>query len=210
MKNLLIIGARGFGREVYNLALACKGYQKDYVVKGFLDDKSDALDGFKGYPPIVSSVEDYEVQPDDVFICALGVPLYRKQYAEIILDKGGEFITLIHPTSLCLLNTAIGKGCIILRNVTVSCDVQIGDFVSIQSAASLGHDTKIADWCVLGCRTFFGGGSKIDSEALIHTGAIILPKKKVGHGAVVGAGAVVVRDVKPGTTVYGNPAIRLK
>ena len=54
MKNLLIIGARGFGREVYNTALESVGYEKEFIVKGFLDGKSDALNGYEGYPPIIN------------------------------------------------------------------------------------------------------------------------------------------------------------
>ena len=97
MKDLLIIGARCFGREVYDLAMDCIDAGADFVVKGFLDDKKDALDGLGEYPPIVSSVEDYEIQPDDVFICGLGTPEWRKVYTEKILAKGGVFISLISP-----------------------------------------------------------------------------------------------------------------
>ena len=50
MKNLIIIGARGFGREVYNLYLDCRRNDPELVCKGFLDDKADALDGYEGYP----------------------------------------------------------------------------------------------------------------------------------------------------------------
>ena len=71
MKNLIIIGARGWGREVYAHAQYSHGYLEDYDIKGFLDDKADALDGMNGYPPILGSVEDYKPQSDDVFICAL-------------------------------------------------------------------------------------------------------------------------------------------
>lgn len=50
----------------------CIGYQTEYVVKGFLDDNKNALDGMSAYPPIIESFEDYEPQPDDGFVCALG------------------------------------------------------------------------------------------------------------------------------------------
>ena len=62
MKNLLIIGARGFGREVFDISTQTKEYNNDWIIKGFLDDKVDALEGFNNYPSIISSVEDYEVQ----------------------------------------------------------------------------------------------------------------------------------------------------
>lgn len=89
MKHLVIIGARGFGREIFYLAQNSIGYKTDFEVKGYLDDKSDALEGYNGYPPIISSVENYEVCDDDVFICALGDPRFKKQYANIIKEKGG-------------------------------------------------------------------------------------------------------------------------
>ena len=84
MKKLLIIGARGFGRGVYHLFMDCVkfGSIKDVECKGFLDGNKDALKGYSGYPPIISSVEDYVVDADDVFVCAMGDPVYRKLYAE--------------------------------------------------------------------------------------------------------------------------------
>ena len=50
MKQLLIIGARGWGREVCDIAKACIAAGAEFLVKGFLDDKSDALDGYDNYP----------------------------------------------------------------------------------------------------------------------------------------------------------------
>ena len=66
MKHLLIIGARGFGREIYRSFIHTKPYiEKEIDVKGFLDDKADALDGLKGeWPPIIGAVETYEIQRD--------------------------------------------------------------------------------------------------------------------------------------------------
>ena len=100
MKHLIIIGARGWGREIYAAVRNTKAYQdQEYDVKGFLDDKTDALDGLKGdFPPILGSVESYEVQPDDVFFCAMGDSQWRKHYAEMISSKGGRFISVINPT----------------------------------------------------------------------------------------------------------------
>ena len=84
MKHLLIIGARGWGREIYNMLPECIGYGTDFVMKGFLDDKADALDNTPGYPSIIGSVEQYEPQKDDVFICAMGDAHWKKHYVEIV------------------------------------------------------------------------------------------------------------------------------
>ena len=62
MKHLIIIGARGAGRETFLTATKSFGYGHEFDIKGFLDGKTDALDGLPGYPPILSSVESYQVE----------------------------------------------------------------------------------------------------------------------------------------------------
>ena len=210
MKHLLIIGARGWGREIFNMIPECLGYGKEFEVKGFLDDKADALNGMSGYPPIIDSVENYEIQEDDVFICALGDAHWKKYYAEIIMNKGGKFINIIHNTASIGRNTQIGLGCIITDNVGISCDITIGDFVTFQSYTIIGHDARIGNYCHLGCRSFMGGYSVLGDTTTIQTNSIILPHVKVGNDCTVGAGAVVIKKVKDDTTVYGNPATVLK
>ena len=206
MKELLIIGARGWGREVYNMLPYCIGYETEFTVKGFLDDKADALDGMPGYPSIISSVEDYQPQPNDVFVCAMGDAQWKRHYAEMIMAKGGKFINIIHKTVEIERNSTIGNGCIICKQVGISCDTHIGDFVTIHAYAGVGHDAIIGNYCHLGVRAFMGGGSVLGESTVIQTNAIILPSVKVGNNCMVAAGAVVIRKVKDGTTVYGNPA----
>lgn len=210
MKNLIIIGARGYGREICHFAKESEGYGTDFVIKGFLDDKSDALDGYCGYPPIIDSVENYTIELDDVFICALGDVIYKKKYVDIILFKGGEFINIIHKSARIYPNTKIGVGCIFCQNVNISCDVQIGDFVTIQPYSIIGHDASIGNFCHLNCYSFMGGFSSIGDFVTMNTGAILHPQKHVANKVIIGGGAFVIRNIKKeGITVIGNPAIEL-
>lgn len=206
MRNLYIIGARGCGRETYNLFLDCKNDLKDVECVGFLDDKSDALDGFTGYPPVVSSVEEYSPKENDVFICALGDPKWVQFYTSIIKKKNGIFISLISPDAYIGSNTRIGKGCHIARWSIISCDVSIGDNCYIGAFSDIGHDVRIKENSHLGAYTFVGGYSEIEENVTIHPRVNILPGKKIGSDSVIGAGSVVIRNVKQDTTVFGNPA----
>lgn len=210
MKHLVIIGARGAGRETFLTATKSFGYGYDFDVKGFLDGKKNALDGVSGYPPIISSVEDYQPQTDDVFVCALGDPNWRKHYVDIIIQKGGEFVSLIDKTARIGINAKIGKGCIIRDYAMISCDVTIGDFVYIQPFSVIGHDAVVKDFCHLNTYAFMGGYSEMGEMSTIHTHGTLLPHKTVGVGATIGAGSVAISNVKDGATVIGIPAKKIK
>lgn len=206
MKKLYIIGARGCGRETYGLYLECKNTLKDVKCAGFLDDKKDALEGFEGYPPIVGSVEDFIPGENDVFICALGDPRWLKHYTEIIEKKGGKFISLISPDASIGMNTKIGEGSIIARWTSISPDVELGKHCYLGTFSVIGHDAKIGNCCHMGSFSFFGGGVEIGNNVTVHPRVNIIPHKKIGNDAILGAGSIVIRNVKPGITVFGNPA----
>lgn len=210
MKHLIIIGARGAGRETFLTATKSFGYGHEFDVKGFLDGKTDALDGLEGYPPILSPVETYHIVKDDVFVCALGDPKWRKYYADIILRKGGEFITLIDKTARIGRNANIGNGCIIRDYAMISCDVSIGDYTYIQPFTVIGHDAVVGNYCHLNTYAFMGGYSTMEDMSVIHTRGTLIPHKKMGKESIIGAGSVAMTNVKSGTTVVGIPAKRIK
>ena len=210
MKNLIIIGAGGMGREIYNLATFCKGFNKEFIIKGFIDDSLSSLEEFKGYPPVISKINEYEIEANDVFVCSVGDVLRKKKFTQPILDKGGEFISLIHPYAFISNNVKIGVGCIVLQNATIGADVKIGDHVLVQISTIIGHDSIIGDFSRIDCFAVCVGGVVIEEQVTIHTSAILNHNIKVGKKSIVGAGSFVIRKVKENTTVFGNPAVRLK
>lgn len=211
MKHLLIIGARGLGREIYRTFIHTEPFlSKEIDVKGFLDDKADALDGLKGdWPPIIGSVETYEIQLDDVFFCALGDAHWRKHYAELISSKGGTFINIIHPSASVSPVATIGEGCTIGAFTTISPNVTIGKHVMIQAYDDFGHDSSIGDYASIESYVFLGGYASVGELATMHTKSSIIPHKSVGKECVVGFGSVVMKNVKDGQHVLGNPAKRI-
>ena len=206
MRNLYIIGARGCGREVYNFFKECQPNISDVKCIGFLDDKKDALDGFKGYPPVISSVESFTPNEDDVFICALGDPKWVRHYTSIIEEKGGKFISLISPHASIGRNTTIGDGSIIPGWTVISSDIKIGKHVYVGVFCDFGHDAIIGDCCHIGPYTFLGGGVNVGDCVTIHPRVNVLPHKNIGKNAVLGASSVVIRNVKQGQSVFGVPA----
>jgi len=209
MKNLIIIGARGFGRAVAWWAKSCRGHGSEFRLKGFLDDNAAALDGYDIALPILGSPQTYAIEKDDVFVCALGEPKWKKHYVEMIAARGGEFISLVHEMAFVGERVQVGKGCIFLAGIVLAADIRLGNFVTLQPYSSIGHDSVVGDYVHMNTHGFVGGYAVLGEGATIHAGGKVLPQKKVGDWGVVGAGAVVLRDVKAHTTVAGVPATEL-
>jgi sugar O-acyltransferase (sialic acid O-acetyltransferase NeuD family) len=206
--NLVIIGASGLAREVYDLALTCYGDHPKFKVKGFLSDGPSNIEAM-GYPKVLNTVSGYEVQEGDVFFCAIGNVNDRKKTCEIILMKGGSFINLIHPTAIISPSAKIGMGVAIKAYSSLASDVRIGNFVYLQSSVILGHDVVIGNFCQVNSFSFFAGYCFIEDLCVINAGAKLIQKSKVETGATVGIGSVVLTRVKAGTTVFGVPAKKI-
>lgn len=209
MKQLIIIGAGGMGRTIYSNALESVGYGESFLVKGFIDDNVHALDGYDNYPPMLSTIQGYLPQADDVFVSAIGGGV-REACIKSILSKGGAFMNLIHKTARIYTNVQLGQGNFIGAYSVIGNDAKIGDYNMIQSYVVIGHDSQIGSWNRLDTHVTCFGGMRIEDNVSIHTSSAINNNVVVGTGAHVGALSFVIRNVKPGTTVLGNPAKKIE
>ncbi len=208
MKKLIIIAAGGMGRTLYDIARESVGYETEYTIKGFIDDNLTALDEFENYPPLLGKISEYCPEKDDVFVCSIGGAA-RKKCMESIIEKGGEFMSLIHKTVRLGTNVKLGKGNVIGAFTCIGADAVVGDYNMIQSYTVIGHDAKIGNWNRIDTHVTCVGGIEVENEADIYTGAVINHKVVVESNAHVGACSFVIRRVKSGTTVMGNPAKRI-
>ncbi len=210
MKNLLIIGAGGFGREMFAAAREACGFGEGFRIKGYLDGNPHALDGFDGYPSIIGSSESYVIEEDDVFVTALGNVDARKRCAEMIESRGGCFIPIIHRSASLGPNVVVGEGAFIAHNVVLTADVKIGRHACVFHGSVIGHDTRLGDFSHVYSLVSIGGGVSVGERASVFPGARIVPRISIGNGATVGIGSAVIRSVDPGITVFGVPAQRLR
>lgn len=206
MKKLVIIGAGGMGRSVYCIAKGCIGYGTEFVVKGFIDDDLSQLDNFEGYKPVLGTIDDYVIEEDDVFVCSIGDTKTKKIICEKLKARGAKFQTLIHKTAIVRQNAKIGDGCIIADFASVGADCTIGENSLVQTFAIAAHDCKIGNYVRIDTHATCVGGVVIEDTATIHTSAVVSHNVVVGEGATVAALSFVIKKVKPGITVYGNPA----
>jgi len=204
-RNLFIVGAGGFGREVYSMTRTSRGSDVQWRVVGFLNDIANALDQFEGFPPILAGT-DYAPRENDAFICAIGDVKGRRAVCEKLRGKGAEFINLVSDAALISGAAILGAGIIIEAFTGVAANAEIKDYSTILAHTTIGHDVKIGSCVQISPYCDIHGWAEIGDGCLIGSHAVILKNVKVGEGATVGAGSVVIQDVPPGATVFGVPA----
>jgi sugar O-acyltransferase (sialic acid O-acetyltransferase NeuD family) len=210
MKKLIIVGAGGFGREILAWIREVQTLAQEYETICFLDDNPQALAPYNYQEPIIGGIQDYRPQKGDAFVMGIAAPTRRKlEIAETLLQRGAHFISLIHPTAVFGNNVKLGQGCVICSNVIFTSDITIGDFVSINVLAAIGHDVVIGDGCTLYSFVNVNGFAKLGKGVEVGSHGSILPGSVVGDFATVGAGSVVIKSVKAGTTVLGVPAKKI-
>lgn len=209
MKHLVILGAGGLGRELYNFAKDSKGYSINFDIKGFLDYDLNRLNGFLNYPPILGNDEDYLIENDDVFVSAIGNMSIRQKSCDLLRRRGAIFVNIVHNSSIINSNARLGVGNVIFPYAVIGADAKIGDNNLIQNGAVIGHDAVIGCCTRIDCHVTVVGGVKVGSNVYVYTGAVLSHNVVVEDGASVGANSFVIRRVGKGSTVFGNPAVKL-
>ncbi len=194
------------GRCLYCMAEESFGYGTEYDIKGFIDDNLNALEENKGYPRILSTISDYQIEDNDIFACSIGDVHTKVKVCEGLKAKGAHFQTLVHKSAIVWKDCKIGQGTIIDEGVHIDPNVTIGEDCLIQAKAVIGHDTVIGNYVRVDSFCALVGGTIVKDRAAIYTHAMVNHRVTVGEDSTVGACSFVIKNVKPETTVFGVPA----
>jgi sugar O-acyltransferase (sialic acid O-acetyltransferase NeuD family) len=203
---LVIVGAGGFGREVYWLVSEINRQRLRWHVVGFLDDNPRALDGIDFPAAVLGPIEAYATMPETFAVCAIGNPQVRRTVVARMDKLGAQWATLIHPSSFLGTGSSIGEGSVLLPSAGVTVNASVGRHVHLNFNSIAGHDAKIGDFCTIAPLVGISGNVVLEEGVFVGSHAVVLPKAHVGAWAQVGAGSVVLRHVPPETTVFGVPA----
>ena len=206
MKDLYIVGAGGFGRELLAWLRQHPDCGRLWQPVGFVDDNPRALDGFGVGLPVVDAPETVVADSDSLFVCALGRPAVKRRIIGAMRGRGAVFLTFVHPSAVVGERVRIGDGTVLCPCVVLTSDIEVGEFVLFNCGASAGHDASVGAYASVSGHVDLTSRTRIGENVFVGSHAVVIPGVKVGEGAVLGAGAVVVSTVKPGLTVFGNPA----
>ena len=212
MKDLLIIGAGGMGRDVTWLVKRINDVTPQWNLLGFIDDNPDIqgkeLVGYK----VVGRIDDIKNYPDAFVVCSIANAKVRKRIIERIRNDfpNQKFATLIDPTVEMSDYVKIGEGAVICAHTLITMNIRIGDFPIITSGCTIGHDTVVNDYVTFYPNATVSGFTVVGECTELGTGMQAIQEKTIGSNTIIGAGAVVVRDIPDNCTAVGNPAKPIK
>ena len=212
MKDLIICGAGGFGRETAWAAERQNKVEATWNILGFMDDdesiQGSELNGYR----VIGKTSDVGKYPEAHFVVAVGASKTREKIVGKMknINPDIKFGTVIDPSVEMSEYVTIGEGCIICAHTILTVNIKIGSHVIINLDCTIGHDAVLQDFVTLYPSVNVSGITSIGHAAELGTGMQIIQGKSIGDYSIVGAGAVVVRDIPANCTAVGSPAKPIK
>ncbi len=212
MKDIIIIGAGGFGKEVAQLIEEINMDKKTWNLLGFIDETVEKQRLVINNTTVLGNFDWFEKNTKNKLwtVCALVNPKDKYNLIKKASPYNINFATLIHPDAKTNKFSKLGFGSIICSNSFISVNTKIGNHVSINPGCGIGHDTVIEDYASLYWNVTLSGNVCIHEGCEIGSKAMIIPKRTIGKWSVIGAGAVVIKDMPDNCTAVGVPAKPVK
>jgi sugar O-acyltransferase (sialic acid O-acetyltransferase NeuD family) len=204
MKDIVIIGAGGFGKEVAWLIEQINRVNQTWNLLGYVDDNKPVGTEING-TPILGPIDWLKDQKLSM-VCSISQPTIRHQIVEALINTQNEFVTLIHPKIEFSDSVTIGAGSLICEGAKFTVNISIGNHVIIYHDSIICHDTIINDYCTILPSVNISGNVHIDHMTTLGTGSKVIQNLKIGSNVMIGAGSVVIRDIGDNLTAVGVPA----
>ncbi|MEW6273939.1 MAG: acetyltransferase [Bacillota bacterium] len=213
MKKLVIIGAGGFAREVAWLVEDINAVKKEWELLGFIDENpvnhGKVLNGY----PVLGDFGFFVHRQfgETVYtVCAVGSPYAKINLVKKAAQCGLQFTNLIHPSVKMSRYVELGTGNIICAGNIITVNVSISNHIIVNLNCTIGHDVIIQDYVTILPGANISGGVKINNGCDIGTNVSVIQGINIGEWSIIGAGAVVIRDIPPYCTAVGVPAKPVK
>ena len=196
MNRLIIIGAGGHGKVIADAAL-----KNGYTNICYVDDR--AIGDVMGFP-VIGTTADVECLNDGNtdFVIGIGNNAIRKTIAEI---HNVNWVSIVHPSAQIAFNAEVGKGTVIMANAVVNVCATVGNHCIINTGAIVEHDNVIENYAHISPNVALGGTVHIGSLTHVGIGATVKNNTEICSDCTIGAGAVVVKNIKEPGTYVGVP-----
>lgn len=196
MKDIVIIGAGGIGREVAWIIEEINEVTPTWKIVGFVDDNAEMqgkeLNGYKvlGGLDILGKLD---VKPE--IIVAIANCSIKKEIVAKLKGKF-DFATIVYPTVKVSKFIEIGQGTIIYPGVIITVNTKIGNHVLLSGNCGIGHDTVVGDYSSVLWGSAFSGYDVIGESCFIGVGTKIIQGINIINGSKISAGMILTEDIK--------------
>lgn len=205
MLSLIIVGAGGFGLEVAAYAEdMTKSGNAAVKVQGFLDDVKAPGTVHGGYPVLGGT--DGPIDPQALYVIAVGAPQGRKKLAEKLIARQARFATIIHPSAYVGANACIGEGAILAPFTFVGPEGKVGPHALLNIYASVGHEAVLGPYSALAPYAGLHGQAATEEGVFLGAQSNLTAGINMGAFAKLAAGAIAYTDIPAAATALGNPA----
>lgn len=196
-----IIGSGGHGREVLQAFLSAQrsGFEAEFF--GFFDDHPDEALLDRLGARCLGGVAD-AAHFDGGCWMGLGSGALKERFAAGTQPAP----PLVHPMADVGTDVHLEPGAVVFAQSTVTTNITVGVHAHVGRGAAVGHDSMVRDFASIMPLASISGNVVVGERAFVGTGALVRQGLRLGPDSTVGMGAVVLRDVAEGVTVFGNPA----
>ncbi len=206
--SVVIIGNSGAARECYWLLRTMQEADNNTpAFKGFLAWKGYAGQLCELEQYSLGDSEEYQVEPEDLFVIGIGKPVLRMDVYNWIKKHEAQLYTLKHPNVYICPSATVGEGNIFQRDCVVQANASIGNANFFNGGVIIGHDATIEDGNTFNLHTGISGDARIGSANQFAPRSVLLEHANVGNWNVFGPGAVVYKGCKDHCLMTGNPAL---
>lgn len=203
MRNLTLIGAGGMASEIVSWL------DKDLIAYvDYLYDDLTTKKAIGRFP--ISAI----FKKENYHLIAVGYPETKVQIVRNIIDsifpsniKWAK--PFIHPRAVLGKQVDIGDGSIIYPNVTLTTNIEIGMISTLNSMVNVSHDCIIGEMFHAAPGAKVSGNVEIGNRVFLGANSCIKEYLYICDDVIIGAGAVVVKDIIEPGTYAGNPARKL-
>jgi sugar O-acyltransferase (sialic acid O-acetyltransferase NeuD family) len=208
---MVIIGAKGFAKEVLEVCL--ENWKLSDLA--FYDDVNNITNEFLYYKfPVLKNVEqvrNHFAQYGNSFTIGIGNLFLRKKVYDKFIGIGGEFVsTISHHARISQYGIFFWEGCNIFAGSILSNSVILGKRCLIYYNAMRTHDSVLGGFVEVSPGATVLGRVKIGDFCQLEANATILPRVTIGKNVIIGAGAVVSKDLPDNWVAVGIPAKIIK
>ena len=210
MKNIVIIGAGGVGRETSLIIQQINELKSTWNLIGFIDDDVNSWGNVINGYPVIGGMDSLEKLSLDTYVVVAIANYKVKKRIVNKINNRFKFATIIDPRVWIHDYITIGEGTIIYEGVILTANIEVGNHVIVSPKCGIGHDSIIKDYVSLLWNVNISGNDVIEEGVMMGSASTVIQGKRIGKGSTVGAGAVVIDNIDSYSTVVGVPAKVIK